>query len=290
MKNSIINEIRTIKGGVNIGTLLNRLLIILNNGKEESTYYHIANILLSNFDSIKNMTISEVADLCFVSKSTISKFTRYIGFEDFLELKLASSYKSNKYSNYLNYNDNILSYMENHTEEEYLDVIINDLQSAKFNIDMSKIDELVEKLIKYDRVAAFGLLYSESAAMDLQVKLAYNGKYIITHINDVGQDEFIKNAGRDTLIIIFTNSGDYIKKYQMTQGNVDKNVFKQTKAKIVVITANKEMELHPYVDLCITFQHTSCVQTHSILFQIITDFIAVRYRKKKKNNEMWLNN
>ncbi|WP_238915720.1 MurR/RpiR family transcriptional regulator [Clostridium sp. YIM B02555] len=271
-----------IKAGMDLGTLLNRLLIILNNGKEDSTYYHIANILLCNFASIKDMTISEVADLCFVSKSTISKFTRYIGFDDFLELKLASSYKSDKYSNYLNYSDNILSYMENHTKEEYIDVIIDDLKLAKSSVDMNKIDELVEDLIKYDKVAAFGLLYSESAAMDLQIKLAYNEKYIITHINDVEQNEYIKNSDEDTLVIIFTNSGDYIKKYQLMAGNVDKNIFKQTKAKIVVITANKEMEKHPYVDLCITFQHASSVQTHSILFQVITDFIAIRYRKRKK--------
>ncbi|OOM82080.1 HTH-type transcriptional regulator MurR [Clostridium puniceum] len=266
-----------------MGELLNRLLIILNNGKENSTHYHIANVLLCNFESIKNMTISEVADLCFVSKSTISKFARYIGFDDFLEMKLASSYRSNKYSNNLNYNDNILSYIESHTEEEYIDVIIDDLKLAKSSIDMSKIDELVENLIKYDKVAAFGLLYSESAAMDLQMKLAYNGKYITTHINDVEQNEFIKNADKDTLIIIFTNSGDYIKKYQLvTAGNIDKNVFRQTKAKIVAITANKKIEKYPYVNLCITFRHASSVQTHSILFQLITDFIAFRYKKRKK--------
>ena len=265
-----------------MGELLNRLLIILNNGKENSTYYHIASVLLCNFDSMKNMTISEIADLCFVSKSTISKFARYIGFDDFLEMKSASSYKSNKYSNNLNYNDNILSYMENHTEEEYIDVIIDDLKLAKSSIDMSKIDELVENLIKYDKVAAFGLLYSESAAMDFQMKLAYNGKYIVTYINDVEQNEFIKNADKDTLIIIFTNSGDYIKKYQLvTGGNMDKNIFRQTKAKIVAITSNKEIEKYPYVDLSITFQHASSVQTHSILFQLITDFITFRYKKRK---------
>ena len=263
-----------------MGTLLNRLLIILNDGNEESTYYHIANTLLCNFDSIKDMTISEIADLCFVSKSTISKFTRYIGFEDFLELKLSSAYKSNKHSNYLNYNDNILSYMEDHTKEEYIDILINDLELAKASIDMAKINELVDNLIKSDKVAAFGLLYSELAAMDLQAKLAYNGKYIITHMNDVKQDEFIKNADENTLIIIFTNSGDYIKKYQMVRGDIDKNIFKQTRAKIVTITSNKEMEEQPYIDLSITFQNASNVQTHSMLFQIINDFIAIRYKKK----------
>ena len=266
-----------------MGTLLNRLLVILNDGKESSTYYHIANILLCNYDSIQNMTISEVADLCFVSKSTISKFTRHIGFDDFLELKAAASYRSNKYSNYLNYNDNIIGFMETHTKEEYLDTIIHDLELIKSNVDMNKIEELAKDLIKYDKVAAFGLLYSESAAMDFQTKLAYNGKYIVSHMHDIKQDDFIKNAKEDTLIIIFTNSGDYIKKYQMMQGNINKNVFKQTKAKIVVITANKDMESHPYVDLCIDFQHTSEVQTHAILYQVITDFITFKYKKLKES-------
>ncbi|WP_110955801.1 MurR/RpiR family transcriptional regulator [Anaerosinus massiliensis] len=265
-----------------MGQLLNRLLIILNNGKKNSTYYHIASVLLSNFDAIRNMTIAEVADLCFVSKSTISKFARYIGFDDFLEMKAASSYKSNKSSNHLNYNDNILSYMETHTAEEYIDVMIDDLKLAKSSIDMSKIDQLVDDLLRYDKVAAFGLLYSESAAMDLQMKLAYNEKYILTYINDVEQNEFIKNADKDTLIIIFTNSGNYIKKYQLiTTGNIDKNIFRQTKAKIVAITANKQIEKYPYVDLCITYEHASGVQTHSILFQLITDFITSRYRQRK---------
>ncbi|WP_238902806.1 MULTISPECIES: MurR/RpiR family transcriptional regulator [unclassified Clostridium] len=269
-----------------MGELLNRLLIILNNGKENSTYYHVASVLLSNFSSLRNMTISEVADLCFVSTSTISKFARYIGFDDFLEMKLASSYKSNKDTNDLNYKDNILSYLDEHTEEEYIDLIIDDLRLAKSSIDMSKIDELVGDLIKYDKVAAFGLLYSESAAMDFQMKLAYNEKYITTHISDVQQTEFIKNADKDTLIIIFTNSGNYIKKHQLiTTGDIDKNVFRKTKAKIVAITANKEMEGHPYVDLCITFKHASKIQTHSILFQLITDYIVFRYAKRINNKK-----
>lgn len=265
-----------------MGTLLNRLLNVLNSGKEESTNFHIAYILLSHYESIKEMTISEIADLCHVSKSTISKFTRSLGFDDFIELKMSAGYKSDKRTNSLNYNDNILSFMEYHTAAEYIDTIISDLELAKSSINMDKINELAENLIKYEKVAAFGLLYSESAAVDFQSKLAYNGKYIITYLSDVKQDEYIKNADGDTLIIIFSNSGKYINQYQMAAGEIDKNIFKKTKAKIAVITANKSMETNPYVDLCITFNHSSIVQTHAVMYQIITDFIVSKYKKNKK--------
>ncbi len=264
-----------------MGTLLNRLLIILNNEKEESTYYHIAYTLLSNFECIKDMNISEIAELCFVSKSTISKFTRSLGFDDFIEFKYSAGYKSNKETNSLNYKDNILNYMEYHSYSEYIDVIISDLELAKTSIDMDCIKELAEDLIKYNKVAAFGLLYSESAAVDFQGKLAYNGKYIITYMNDVKQDEFIKNADEDTLIVIFSNSGNYIKQYQLTGEKIDKNIFRQTKAKIVVITSNDKIKDNPYVDLCITFKNSSSVQTHAIIFQVITDFIVLEYGKLK---------
>lgn len=266
--------------------LLMRLLTILNSAKESSTYYHIAATLLENFAVIQNFTIAKLASICFVSKSTISKFARSIGYEDFAEMKIAAAYWSDRHSNRLNYNDNILEYMRNHTKEEYIDIIINDLELAKKCINMEKINEVVDDLLVYKKVAAFGIMYSESAAQDFQMKLAYNQKYIISYIDEARQYEFIKKAGEDTLIIIFSNSGDYIKKYQLIKPYIHKNIFRQTKAKIVIVTGNKEMEKHPYVNTCICMEHASAVQTHQILFQIATDLITNQYREKWNSSNM----
>ena len=268
-----------------MGTLV-RLLMILNSAKESSTHYHIAAILIEKFSDIQKMTITEIAALCFVSKSTISKFTRYMGYEDFAEFKTAAAYRSDCRSNRLNYNDNILGYMKNHTKEEYIDIIIRDLQMAKSGIDMRQIEEVVDDLIRYQKVATFGIMYSESAALDFQMKLAYNQKYIISYMDEEQQYAFIKRAEEDTLIIIFSNSGDYIKKYQFVKPYIHKNIFRQTKAKIVLITGNKEMEKYPDVDTCICMEHSSTVQTHQILFQVATDLIASRYREKLNKIKM----
>ena len=42
---------------------------------------------LNNYSIIDKSSISDIATLCTVSKSTISKFARSIGFEDYYELK-----------------------------------------------------------------------------------------------------------------------------------------------------------------------------------------------------------
>ncbi len=69
-----------------MGPLIIRLLTVLNNETTSSTYYHIAQTLLNNYSIIDKSSISDIATLCTVSKSTISKFARSIGFEDYYEL------------------------------------------------------------------------------------------------------------------------------------------------------------------------------------------------------------
>jgi DNA-binding MurR/RpiR family transcriptional regulator len=261
-----------------MGILLNRLLIILNDSDLKSTDYHIAFTLLSNFYLINEMTIGEVADLCSVSKSTISKFIRKLHFEDYSDFKAAAPFVENRNGFKLNYNRNIAEYIEQNSIDSYIDSILDDVSSCKKNIDMEKVKELARYLVSYKNVASFGLLFSELGAMDLQAKLAYNGKFIITNLDDLKQDDYINNAGEDKLIIIYSNSGSYIQRYMLSEFQTKKD-YSNIKAKIVLITGNAKMENHPDVDLCISFTHNSTVQTHSVIYPLINDMIIMEYRK-----------
>ena len=71
------------------------------------------------------------------------------------------------------------------------------------------------------------------------MKLAYNGKFLITNLDDVKQDTFIRRADEETLIIIYSNSGFYLKKYQLSEFQEEKD-YSRTKAKIVLITGNED--------------------------------------------------
>lgn len=267
-----------------MGILLNRLLTVLNDSDPKSTDYHIAFTILSNFYSIHEMSIGEVADLCYVSKSTISKFIRRLNFEDYAEFKAASLFIENRHGYNLNYNQNIAEYIEQNGIGSYIDIIMNDIFSCKEDIDMARVKELAGDLVKYKYVASFGLLFSELGAMDLQAKLAYNGKFIITSLNDVKQDEFINSSEEDTLIIIFSNSGSYIQRYMLSEFQTKKD-YSKIKAKIVLITGNAKMENHPDVDLCISFSHKSMIQTHSIIYPLINDIIVTEYRKLTRKSK-----
>lgn len=259
-----------------MGILLNRILVVLIEEDLDSTNYHIAMIILERFSELDVITIGELSKLCNVSKSTISKFVRHIGFEDYQEFRDAIPNK--EHSEY-SYNSNVMQYIESESIEKYKNAIITDINSLTKILSNNNIDRLANDLISYKKVAAFGLLYSETAAIDLQTKLAYNNKFIFTSINDVKQHEYIENANSDTLIIIFSHSGNYLMKHQMVDGEIHKSAFEKTKAKIVLITSNNSAKIRTKADYCIIYPCLSGISTHTIMYSIITDYITVKYRE-----------
>lgn len=261
-----------------MGLLIHRLITVLNTEDPESTIYHIALNLVLHYTMISTSSIGEIADLCNVSKSTISKFARTIGFDDYYHLKESAPFIENRFHFNLNYLTNILDTIDTDGLAPYFEAITRDINFFKDNIAMEAIDQLAQDLVKYDEIYAFGLLFSETAALDLQYKLAYLQKFIVTRQEDTEQERIIENADDSKLIIIFSNSGNYVKKHQLKELSPRQKIFEKSKAKIVLITSNPEMLDNENIDYCILFHHETKVQTHYFMYQIITDMIALRYR------------
>lgn len=265
-----------------MGMLYNRLLIILNEEPPDSTYYHIALVMLYHCEELGEISINRLSDLCNVSKSTISKFIRFIGYEDFADFRYAAVFTEDKYGYRISYVNDVMNYMESHSLDSYILTVQQDISTTYMNMDWEKVDRLVKDLDSYKKVAAFGLLFSETAALDLQAKLAYNKKFIVTNLNDLKQDQYIRDAKEDTLIIVFSDSGMFIDKYQKINDFAYKKAFANTKAKVVVITSNQELEKDSRVDYCICYQKTKDLCTHRIVYGVLTDIIAYKYREYKK--------
>ncbi|WP_027108604.1 MurR/RpiR family transcriptional regulator [Lacticigenium naphthae] len=267
-----------------MGLLLMRLFAIVNTQPADTTDFHLARTLLEQYDNIKILTISELAEKCAVSKSTLSKFVRQIGFDDYQSMKEASGFEENRYDFHWNYLSNIVKPMQSKGPDFYFDAVLQDIERLRTQLDYEKIDRLAADLVHYKKVATFGLLFSQNAALDFQEKLAYNNKIIYTAIDDMVQEEYIRTADEDTLIIIFSNSGLYISQNQLSKAHLPKRTFNKTKAKIVLITSDPDKIEHEAVDYGIVFEHTTSVQTHALLYQLIMDLIVSRYRLLKKTD------
>ena len=70
-----------------MGSLSNKLLSYISTTLVHDSNYDIALILLKNYSRLKDLSIGEVAELCYVSPAAISRFCRFIGFDNFKEFK-----------------------------------------------------------------------------------------------------------------------------------------------------------------------------------------------------------
>lgn len=269
-----------------MGLLIIRLLNLLNNAPTDSTNYYIGLTMINHYDQIQALSIGEFAALCHVSKSTVSKFARTLGFDDYGDLKDNAAFIENRFNNPLNYRSNILSALEQEGVDSYFDAVVQDIDYLRHHLDLPTIERVAKAIVTHKNVFAFGILFSESAAIDFQIKLAYNGKFIRTFQDDLVQEEIIKTADEESLFIIFTNSGDYLTKQQIRNGTPRKDFFDRTKAKVIVITANPQISELPFVQEAIIFPHQTHFQTHAFMYQFIMDLIVSKFKQLTDRKRM----
>lgn len=263
-----------------MGLLIMRLLVAINTYPLNSTYHHIATVFIQNYNLLKESSINEMADLSNVAKSTLSKFAKELGFDNYKHLKDNADFIENRYNNKYNYLTNIIEFIGERNYLEYFELIMESIIKLEDSIDILAIDRLVDDLIKYEKVGIFGLLFSESAAIDFQYKLAYNQKFVVTYQDELKQEEYIKNADENTLLIILSNSGNYLREQQISPGKPPKRYFHNAKAKIFAITSDKTILDLEHVNDALIYPKNDTIETHNVLYQIIFDIIIARYRLK----------
>jgi len=65
---------------ISMGSVSEKLLNFINTAQVHDSYYDIALTLVKNSEKVKHMSIAEMADLCYVSQATISRFCRFLGY------------------------------------------------------------------------------------------------------------------------------------------------------------------------------------------------------------------
>ena len=74
--------------GINKLGFLNSLIEIVNNNMEEDAATSVlARYFLVNFNRLPELNIYDVAENCFVTRSSVRRFCQSLGFDNYKELK-----------------------------------------------------------------------------------------------------------------------------------------------------------------------------------------------------------
>ena len=181
------------------------LFSIINKGEAETANYAIAMYLLEHYGDIKNINILDMAEECFVDRSTIRRFFVKYGFDSFKEFK---------------------EHYENSFEERYFKEIpfqtygdyINSLNSKLFDFisqftlkrDKTKdIEEVIDRIYKSNHLVLLGDETFYGNMYFVQQSMLAMNKIVFLITNKIADNPVLEKLDADDCMIVYSLSGEY---------------------------------------------------------------------------------
>lgn len=248
-----------------------QLLNVINRESRDSTNFIIAQYMLEHLEQMKVISTKELARECNVSKSSISRFCRKIGYEDFMELQIAIV-------TYDSCIDERIPDLKGNAVEEFVKTYLADskriVDHLEKNLDTAALEELAADLHSFSRVVLMGHVQSSLPAFSLQHYLTILHKFTYSTQDPTEQREMLEQFGEEDLIIIFSAGGRFLERVLDPMSVMERRNI----PRIYMITANRVPHLpfvYKYIELWDTYNYAS-----PAVLEMYSDLISLTYRKK----------
>ncbi|MBQ6126570.1 MAG: MurR/RpiR family transcriptional regulator [Erysipelotrichaceae bacterium] len=183
--------------------LLTSLLSILNQNNENDTDFVIARYFLNHLNEIKNTSIYTVAEECFLSRSSVQRFIKNIGFESYTQLKKGLD-------EVLNHENGFISYTDHAEYQNYLSgsisEMLKDIKEASSSKDFYCLAELFTKA---DRIIILTAEDSSSACRLFQQQILTTGKLIRIFTSASSNLSLLNSLNEKDLLIVCSVTGNF---------------------------------------------------------------------------------
>ncbi len=177
------------------------LLSIVAAEKRDAINSVLASYILHHPEKAAGMGIKELAAKCNVGVGSVSRFCREIGLEGYGELQQLLRLPETPFQR--------LPFPSGEMAAGLAGEVGTELARAAQSVDMGLVRAVCRDILTYPKVAAFGLMKAESAAICLQSDLALMGRLIYTNVSYAEQLQYIAQTDEKTLILLFSYTGSY---------------------------------------------------------------------------------
>lgn len=198
-----MNDIKNVNYDISRFNLLTSLLSILNRNDENDTDFIIARYFITHLNSIKNTSIYTIADECFVSRSSVQRFIKTIGYDSFTQLKANMDVILNHENGFIDYTDHA-GYPDFISESitEMMADIIKATESGNYL-------RLVEAIINTENVVIVSAEDSASACRLFQQQLLTTGKLVRIVTSSSSNMTLLDNLKKDNLLLVCSVTGNF---------------------------------------------------------------------------------
>lgn len=183
------------------------LMSYVNVSSNQDMYSTIAHTILRNLDKIPKLSINELADLCYTSPATISRFCKKINCQSFSEFKKAMALALEQAEDEIHFKAEDLQCIEKNpqylVDKVYLDTI-NALKKGQENINIFDVDKICRMIHDASKVHFYGFQFNKIVASDFQLKLLKLKKLIYSFVGREGELEMLDLIDKDSLVVILS--------------------------------------------------------------------------------------
>lgn len=265
-----------------MNNIILELMEFVSNTPSEDMNYGIALYILLNAKKLETLSSEQIAEACFVSQASITRFAKSFGYNGYQSFKL-QFLKARDFLTIIK--PRTLNIIDINTDskkiaDDYYDNLIQALTKTKELLNSKELFRVAEQLTRSKRVVICGSHIHREAAKPLLALFWFEGKFVKAFDGDTR--DFEKYLSKDTTIMIFSSSGQWLKNHQK-----EIEMIRAGKCKKFWFTCTDEIENYKVFDSIIKIgeESTSNINNYSVISVIE---ILEAYFQKINNKETFL--
>lgn len=248
----------------------------LNRKPRDNTYAKIIVFLLTHAKEVEHLTISQIADRCFVSPATMTRFCQFFGIASFAQLRESLiGMNAMKSHNGLRLKEKELKELKSDPKAfllSYEEEIHRAMTDVIQTIDIEAIDQLLEAIHQAKEVILIGYSSTLELAKDIQTAFISNQKLLFVAETEEIQQSFVKQLNKDSMVLVISSYGTLLNK------NTDLiNEISNSPAMSVLFTQHTQNILTNLFDESINVTTTNYVRIGNYPLNFFFDYFVRRY-------------
>ena len=196
-----------------MGSLAEKLMSYVSTTPQQDANYDIAMAMLTHYGKLKNLSLAEIADLCYVSKASISRFCRFMGFDSFRELH---DYLLQDFSIGTDYSRTFFDKLCDAPQaalQDYSEELIRNIRVTTAPENTARLADMAMALANSGRVAFFSHHFLWDIGRHLQSKMIRMDRYVELYLDYARQLACARSLQKNDLAIVCTVGGSYPMRY-----------------------------------------------------------------------------
>lgn len=249
---------------------ITRLIQIINdnNSRVNEMERNIAVQMIRHLDKIPNSSLQEVADFCYCSVATISRFVKKLNFEDFstFRYKLALDLFNSPKLNLKMPNEYQVDYSE--LKSSYLGIVKDQIDELDKSLRMEEIEHAVELLHEADTILIYSLGDLDFQAF--QVDMVLHGK-ASWHVKSYSEIEKVLETPCNMVVVAPL--------FSTRNGRQNVELLHERGIKMIIAARENVSIYEKYADVFIKIRMSE-TKMDDYMIHLLLDILSMHYRKK----------